>query len=208
MQPPRSFGRPSTPSKSVHSWRPDSCPRVACAFSGLRDDVIRGNRRGIISQNSVEELHQRILLAAQGYCELGMFDDAMQELKTLPKAAQKEAAALEMRLAIQMQSKRWKDALKTADELCELHPDLSAGFIHSAFCLHELGRTSDARDRLLSGPPAMHKEATFHYNLACYECILGNLDLARLHLEKSVELDKKFRDFAKRDPDLQALREK
>lgn len=137
-----------------------------------------------------------------------MFEDAIQELKTLPKETQKEASVLEMRLAILMQSKRWKEAMKAADELTGLYPDLSAGFIHAAFCLHELGRTQDARDKLLSGPPALHKEATFHYNLACYECMLGNLDLAQLHLEKSVELDKKFRDFAKRDPDLQALREK
>ena len=31
-------------------------------------------------------------------------------------------------------------------------------------------------------------------------------DLARLHLDKSFALDKKFRDFAKSDPDLAALR--
>jgi tetratricopeptide (TPR) repeat protein len=174
----------------------------------LRDDVIRGNRRDAFLDIHVEDQYQRILLAAQGYCELGMFDDAIQELKLIPKSMQKEDGVIELRLAIQMQSKRWKDALKTAEELCQLRPDASAGFIHAAFCLHELGRTADARDRLLGGPPSLHKEATFHYNLACYECMLGNIDMARMHLDKAVELDKKFRDFAKKDPDLQALHQK
>ena len=36
---------------------------------------------------------------------------------------------------------------------------------------------------------------------------LGHLDLARLHLEKSIAMDKKMRDLAKCDPDLAALRE-
>src|SRR5688572_23804320 len=101
-----------------------------------------------------------------------MFDDAMQELKSLPKEAQKEPPAVEMRLAIHMQGKRWKDALKAAKELCEMRPDSSSGFIHAAFSLHELGRTQEARDTLLKGPASLHKEATYHYNLACYECIL------------------------------------
>ena len=152
------------------------------------------------------EDYQRILLAAQGFCELKMYDDALAELETLPPEAKEEPATYEMRLVVLMQAKRWEEALQAANQLCRLRPDAPGGYIHSAFCLHELGRTTDARDRLLNGPPALHKEATFHYNLACYECILGNVDLARMHLEKSIEIDKKFRDFAKTDPDLQALR--
>lgn len=136
-----------------------------------------------------------------------MFDDALAELDTLPAEAQQEPAAIEIRLVILMQAKRWEEALAASEQLCELRPDISAGFIHSAFCLHELGRTTDARDKLLNGPPVLHKEATFHYNLACYECILGNIELARMHLDKSIEMDKKFRDVAKTDPDLKALRE-
>ena len=59
---------------------------------------------------------------------------------------------------------------------------------------------------LLQGPSTLHQEATYHYNLACYECALGQLALARAHLEKSFEIDKKFREFAKTDPDLKPLR--
>lgn len=150
---------------------------------------------------------KRTLLAAHGYAELGMFDDALAELETLPAEALKQPAAIEMRLAILMQAKRWADALRTSETLCKLDPSRNSAFIHAAFCLHELGRTADARDTLLNGPATLHGEATFHYNLACYECALGQIGLARAHLEKSFTLDRKFREFAKTDPDLKALRD-
>ena len=150
--------------------------------------------------------HERIHLAAQGYAELGMFDEGLAELDTLPEIAQRDAKTLELRLAILMQAKRWKAALPISRDLCGSYPQRNSGYIHAAFCLHEIGRTAEARDMLLSGPATLHSEPTFHYNLACYECALGNTDLARVHLERSFELDKKFREFAKTDPDLKALR--
>jgi predicted Zn-dependent protease len=149
---------------------------------------------------------QKTLLAAQGYAELGMFDDALAELYSLPEDSQKTPAALEMRAAIIIQARRWPDALVASEALCQTQPTRNSGFIHAAYCLHELGRTVEARDTLLQGPPTLHEEATYHYNLACYECALGQLALARAHLEKSFEIDKKFREFAKTDPDLKALR--
>jgi len=153
------------------------------------------------------EGHERTLLAAQGYSELGMFDDAIAELDSLPDETTRNSTVIELRTVILMQAKRWKPALAASRDLCRAEPGKTSGFIHAAFCLHELGRTEEARDTLLAGPEALHTEATFHYNLACYECALGHLDLARMHLEKSIELDKKMRDFARTDPDLAALHE-
>ena len=41
--------------------------------------------------------HERTLLAAQGYAELSMYDDALAELDSLPAEALKTAEALELR---------------------------------------------------------------------------------------------------------------
>ena len=151
--------------------------------------------------------HERTLLAAQGYSELAMHDDALAQLDSLPDETAKNPTVLELRAVVLMQAKRWKPALAVSRELCATEPARTSGFIHTAFCLHELGRTDEARECLLTGPDALRAEPTFHYNLACYECALGHLDLARMHLDKSFTLDKKMRDFAKSDPDLAALRE-
>jgi predicted Zn-dependent protease len=156
--------------------------------------------------SSIEDYHQA-LLAAQGYCELGMFADSLAELESLPKDVQKHAAVVEAKLIILMQAQRWKEALRVGQQLTKLAPDRNIGYIHTAYCLHEIGHTDKARTTLLSGPETLHSEPVFHYNLACYECSLGNHEVARAHLEKSVQLDKKFRDYAKTDPDLAPLHE-
>ncbi|HEX8310559.1 MAG TPA: hypothetical protein VF614_04520 [Chthoniobacteraceae bacterium] len=152
------------------------------------------------------EQHARTLVAAQGYSELSMFDDAILELDSLPEEAREHPTSIELRLVILMQARRWPAALAASERLCNLIPEKVTGYIHAAFCLHELGRTDEARDFLLEGPTTLHDEPTFHYNLACYECRLGNLELARMHLDKSFSLDKKYKDYARTDPDLEPLR--
>jgi predicted Zn-dependent protease len=152
--------------------------------------------------------YHRNLEAAQGYCELGMSEDALSELASVPRELQSHASVVELRLIILMQARRWKAALSVGRELTKIAPQKNIGYIHSAFCLHELGQTDAARKLLLDGPETLQAEPVFHYNLACYECMLGRLDTAREHLDKSFELDKKFRDYAKTDPDLDPLRAK
>lgn len=150
--------------------------------------------------------HKRLLVAAQGYSELGLPDLAIGELDLLPEEIQRSPVGVESRLSVLMQAKRWKSALGLGRELCRLVPDKSVGFIHAAFCLHELGQSQAALDLLVNGPPSLRSEPTYHYNLACYEAALGNLDQARAHLQVSFAMDKKLKDYARTDPDLQALR--
>ncbi len=151
---------------------------------------------------------EKKLLAAQGYTELGMFEDALTELDAIEPERQEHPETLVGRLHVLMQARMWAPALDCAQRLARSAPDRSIGFIHTAFCLHEMGRTTEARDSLLSGPDFLQEEPTYHYNLSCYEAVLGNLDTARAHLKRSFELDKNFRELAKVDPDLAALKGK
>ncbi len=54
-------------------------------------------------------------------------------------------------------------------------------------------------------PAALRKEPIYHYNMGCYEALLGNLHCAQQHLQISFKMDASFRDLASRDPDLQAV---
>jgi predicted Zn-dependent protease len=155
----------------------------------------------------VEQHYQRNLLAAQGYCELKMYDDALAEVAVLPAEVQGEAMVVEMRLVILMQACRWDEALGISLTLCKLRPQQASGYIHAAFCLHERGDTAGAKRMLLHGPPALREEANFFYNLACYECVLGNRAEAERLLLQSCQMDAKYKEFARSDPDLRALRE-
>ncbi len=149
--------------------------------------------------------HQKTLTACQGYLELGMPGEALRELKDLPKDIAEMPAVVEMQAVILIRAERWKPAQVAARKLCKLRPDQPSGFIHLAFCQHELGETEAARQTLLSGPKALENEGTYFYNLACYDAVLGDLEAARRHLARSIRLDKRFREFARSDNDLAAL---
>lgn len=149
---------------------------------------------------------EHALRAAQGYTELGMPEDALLEIASLPPEWQEKPEAITLRLFGLMATKRWREALDTAFQLCAVAPDNHTGYIHAAFCLHELGRTSEARELLIKGPSSLQSEPVYHYNLACYEARLGNDAAAWAHLERSFRMDRKFKEFAKYDPDLATLR--
>jgi len=152
-------------------------------------------------------MSERALLAAQGYLELGMVEEALSELASVPAGANTDADLTELRLHILMHGKRWDEALVAAEELLRISPQAVPGYIHGAFALHELGRTAQARDLLLKGPPLLRQNPTFHYNIGCYEAVLGNRESALQSLRESFALDETYRDFAQRDPDLEGIRD-
>ncbi len=148
---------------------------------------------------------ERILLAAQGYLELEMPGEALAELDSLAEKDQNREEILQLRLFVLMRGRQWTQALDVCERLRQGYPEGSTGFIHGAFCLHELGRTSEAKAVLLSGPPSLASEATYFYNLGCYDAVLGNLDEATAALRTSFEMDSKFSEIAKYDPDLKSV---
>jgi predicted Zn-dependent protease len=145
--------------------------------------------------------------AAEGYVELGMYDDALAELDELDPAQQDILEALRMRVEIVLRKRDWKTALRFSLIACQLYPNESPGFIHAAFCLHELGRTEEAKQTLLDGPAKLLDEPVYYYNLGCYDAVLGNLNQAKAYLRASFRLDKSFRNMAKNDPDLERIRD-
>ena len=149
---------------------------------------------------------ERKIAAAQGYSELGMHNDAIAELDAIGSEHSEQPEVMEAWLVILMHARRWKEALAASRRLCKANPEAAAGYIHAAFCLHELGRTPEAKTLLINGPPSLLKEPTYHYNLACYEAKLGNYPEAHAHLETSFAMDRKFREFAKGDADLEPIR--
>jgi Flp pilus assembly protein TadD len=142
---------------------------------------------------------------AQGYLELGMPREAHRELRALSPEAANSPPGLEMQIVVLLKLERWSKAAATARKLCRINPTHPAGFIHLAYCQHEMGNTEQARNTLLKAPPALQKDATYCYNLACYEAVLGQLDAARYYLARSISIDRRFREYARKDSDLAAL---
>ncbi len=161
------------------------------------------NRRG--GANFPAMSLERILVAAQGYIELEMAGEALAELDSLGAKDRDREEVLQLRLFVLMRGRLWSQALGICERFRLIFPEGSTGYVHGAFCLHELGRTSEAREILKSGPPSLTREATYFYNLGCYDAVLGNLDEATASLRMSFEMDNKFREIAKYDPDLKSV---
>lgn len=148
----------------------------------------------------------RTLRAASGWLELGLPGDALCELSRLPTGERDTPAALRLRLAAQMEQETWNAAADTARLLCLKRPREVAAFLHAAYCLHETGDTLAARDWLLRGPRELLAEPLFHYNMACYQAVLGEACQARHHLTRALELDPALETAASVDADLDSLR--
>jgi len=148
---------------------------------------------------------KRQFRAACGYAELGMPTESIAELNAIDDEFQHRPEVLQLRLHHLMRKKQWSRALTISRRLCRAAPQASAGYLHAGFCLHQIGRTREAKELLLRGPTALLKEPIYYYNMGCYEVLLGNLNDARVHLQISFKMDSSFRDLAKRDPDLRPL---
>lgn len=135
-----------------------------------------------------------------------MFEDAAEELAAIPLADQARTEYLALALDLAMARKLWNEGITLATELYRREPNNPDLCLHLAFCLHETGRTEDARNTLVRGPASLAKISTYYYNLACYEAQLGNLDSARSRLEIAIQMEPTYRKCSLEDPDLAPLR--
>lgn len=147
----------------------------------------------------------RVCAAVEGYLTLDLPDLAAAELDTLSPADREHPSALMALMAVEMNRKRWEAAVDTGLRGCRNAPRRGAFFFHTAYCLHELGRTDAARKLLESAPQKMRGDPLYHYNLGCYLTVLGEGKDAETSLRRAFSMDPKLRDYARRDPDLRTL---
>ena len=145
--------------------------------------------------------------AAEGWLGLGDHLSANEELDRIAAPLRRTPPVLILRWEVFFAAKNWPLAAEVACALTQLKPDDERGWLHYSFALHELKRTAQARDNLLDVIDHFPKYAIMRYNLACYECQLGNLDQAREHLKKAFALKggSDLRAGSLSDPDLKPL---
>lgn len=146
--------------------------------------------------------------AAEGWIELGLLDDAAQELSRLSPEGLRHADGIEARWRLLAARQDWAAALEAARSVTIAAPDRPSGWIHQSYSLHSMHRTQEAWDLLLPVVPRFPDEPVIPYNLACYACQLGRLSDARVWLRKALRLRDKERLKAGAlcDPDLAPLR--
>lgn len=150
---------------------------------------------------------RRQLRYAEGYLTLGLREEAAQALDEIAEAEAEASEVLVLRLALHTERGEWARAARAGKVLCEREPQTAAYWIQGAYAARRDKGLTEAREMLMRGVGLHPREAVFHFNLACYEAQLGNLDDARVFLETACGLDESFRELAKTDDDLAPLRQ-
>ncbi len=145
---------------------------------------------------------------ALGYIGLGMLGEAAAELKRVPPAGQLQPEVLSAWVDLHMAAKEWLLVIDAASRLARAHAEVENGWIGWAYALRELNRIAEARAVLLEAEERHGATcAVLHYNLACYDSLLGDLASARARLATACRLEPRLKADGAKDPDLQALRE-
>ena len=150
-------------------------------------------------------LHRR-LEYARGYIELGMVNEATNELAAIDSNARSSIEVLRVQVDLYMESKQWDRVVSVAKPVCEAMPQDPSAWIAWAYALRELQQVKEAQDVLLRAEP-LHSTtcAVLHYNLACYACLLGNIQEARRRLTSACKMGEEWKAAALEDEDLRAL---
>ena len=147
------------------------------------------------------------LNAAEGWLELGNHWEADKELDNITAKLRAHPAVLQMRWRVYALAKKWDLCVEIASALTRMMPDEEQAVVNLGNSLYFSGRTQEAFDCVSAVMPRFPKTSILRYNLACYACQLGMLDVAQIWLEEAFALDKKkeLKLMALDDPDLKPL---
>ena len=149
------------------------------------------------------------LLAAQGWAELGNFAEADAELKNIAPAWRAHPQVLAVRYEIYAWSHRWDLAAEVAEMLVGAFADHASAWVSLAYAVRRKtgGGISQAREILTKARSLFPAERLIPYNLACYDCQLGDEAGALQWLRQAIALGNKqeIKQMALKDMDLQPL---
>jgi lipopolysaccharide biosynthesis regulator YciM len=156
---------------------------------------------------TIDPQFQRRLLAASGFAELSLFQEAVEELEALPETSKDLPPVLAVWLELYQRWQKWSEAESVASRLSEMEPEEPSWLVALAYATRRNRGLVFANEILLRAGMKHPNCGTIQFNLACYAAQLGQLEEARQRLYRSIQFDKAFAAMAKSDPDLEAIRE-
>ena len=154
---------------------------------------------------AVKSHWQRHLLAATGYCELGMFDEAELALEEIDAEDKVRKEVLAARVDLYMATQKWSLLAEVTRHLVDIEPENAAWWVNLAYATRRAESIDKAQALLLQARKLHHDNAIIAFNLSCYACVTGDIEQAKSHLKHALALDSNIRGLALRDEDLQTL---
>jgi Flp pilus assembly protein TadD len=149
--------------------------------------------------------------AAAGWLGLNNWREAREELNNVSPALAGHPAVLLVKYEIAAKAAQWDLAAEAAGALAETTPGEPGVWTALAYATRRKpgGGIPSARDILTAAHLRFPTEPLIAYNLACYECQLGNLSQARVWLREAFKLgdSRQLKITSLQDPDLAPMRE-
>lgn len=145
------------------------------------------------------------LKASLGYLDLGMVQDAWDELEEIPAEQRHLPPVLQVRLEIYLRMGKYEGMATIAEHLTKALPEDSQNWISLAYAQRRYLDLQTAEKTLLEAQKRFPEEATIPFNLACYACQLGKLDEAKEKLTKAIEMEPAFKKAALEVEDLKPI---
>lgn len=148
--------------------------------------------------------------SAIGWLGLGNWQEAAEELKNIGPETAWHPEVLAVRYEILAKAGQWELAAETALTWTKRAPEERGAWIAQAYAVRRRpgGSIALAKGILSAAQQRFPSEPLIAYNLACYECQLGNLPQAREWLRVAFKLGdvRHLKQMSTQDSDLEPLR--
>jgi len=149
------------------------------------------------------------LSAALGWLGLGNVTEAGVELKKIAPEFRSHPHVLAVQYDVHALAGKWDAAADIAGTLAQLEPEHPGTWVSLAYAIRRKagGGIPLARSILIQAQRTFPEEQIIAYNLACYDCQLGDLDAAKVWLDKACKLGdaETMKQTALQDEDLKPL---
>ena len=110
---------------------------------------------------------------AEGWYELGEFNEAKKELDLIESCHRNHLDVLVLRLRTCVKLRLWEESLELATAVLDQDQSYSDYWIKRSYALRELNRIKEAYDLLKPARLLFPAEHVIPYNLSCYARALG-----------------------------------
>jgi tetratricopeptide (TPR) repeat protein len=144
---------------------------------------------------------------AEGYYELGLFEDALARAKELVGSSHEGTVrfALVMQAECLRSLERWVEGATAFERLIAADPENVAAYVGLGWCRKREGRldlATRSMERLLAEKP---EEGIGLFNLACYLALAGERERPLELLRSAIRVEESFRALAREEEDFASL---
>lgn len=150
--------------------------------------------------------HSEHITTAEGFLDLGMLEEAWEQLEEIEPLRRSDPEVLVMRLRILERMGRHDMGAEIALGAVRAHPDELGIWLLGSRHVRAAEGAPVALDFLLNCGDRFVGRAAFWFELACLHCQAGDLDRTAECTRRAVDLDKSYQMRVLDHPDLEPLR--